>query len=756
MLRQLVLPTLLVSLALAGCHDSTSPHAGPPAAIQTTSQSSLSGTVGTAIAAPLTVHVTDAKGISVPNVAVTFTAPGGNTLSPTSATTDANGQAQTRLTLRTVAGTFQVLATVPGVVASAAFAVTATPGALAKVVTNGHAATVPTALDTIRLSATGKDQYGNGVSGTTFTWTSRDPATLTVDPDGLVHALKRGGPVFVVATAGPGADSIAVSAPPSPCGSTVATTVNLAQVVTDISAAGLCLRGGTTPSEYALIPFSGASTAESQVSVEITAQGVGTPPLLAIASPVTPNRSMVLGSGSAGLRRTPSLDWSFDWRLRDQARKLLGPRIALARQRVGARAALRSIAVPRANLSTQVGDIVTLNTNANDACINPMPAVARVVAIGDKAIVLADTTSPAGGYTDADYQSFAATFDTLVSPVDVQAFGDPSDLDANGRVLILFTPAVNRLTPAGNPAYVEGFFYERDLFPAADCASSNQAEMFYMIVPDPTGINGNIHTKQEVSEFAVDVLAHEFQHLINGARRLYVNNAPDFEEEWLNEGLSEIAEELMFYRTSGLQTHQNVGTGFLQSQRQVDAYNQYFLNDFSLYITFLLETAGSSPFKHDDGSAEMRGAIWNMLRYTADRTSSIDGDFWYQLVNSTTTGRANMANVLGVTDEGLTGYFRDWSVSLFADDALPGVDARFTEPSWNTRRMLATWFAQSYSYPIQTLLLTDGVLASVILDGGGSVPARFTVPAYQDVFIVVTSNGATPPPEVMLSLVRTR
>src|SRR5690348_15019447 len=518
MFRPRTLSALIAALFVAACgHDSTSPHAGPPAHIDAVGGAGISGIVGSSISTPLGVHVTDAKGTSVPNATVTFSAPFSNTVSPTTATTDANGHAETRLTLGTSAGSFQVLASVTGVSTPAAFNVSATPGPLSKVRLSVHAATVPTALDTIRLTATGSDQYGNPIAGTTFTWLSRDPSTLTVDGTGLVQALKRGGPVFIVASAGTAADSVAVNAPPSPCGSAAVTTLNIAQVLTDVSAAGFCLRGGTTPSEYALIPFSGATTAESQVSVEITANGIGTPPTLSIASPFTPNRAVVRGPIGTGLRSSRSLDWSFDWRLRAQTRNLLGPRIALARQRFGARAMSR-IAIPRASLATQVGDLVTLNTNANEACGNPMPSVARVAAVGDKAIVLADTTSPAGGYTDAEFQSFATTFDTLVSPLDVQAFGEPSDLDGNGRVLILFTPAVNRLTPPGSQGFVEGFFYERDLFPTAQCAGSNQAEMFYMVVPDPSGtVNGNIVTKQDVSGFAVDVLAHEFQHLINAS-----------------------------------------------------------------------------------------------------------------------------------------------------------------------------------------------------------------------------------------------
>jgi hypothetical protein len=75
--------------------------------------------------------------------------------------------------------------------------------------------------------------------------------------------------------------------------------------------------------------------------------------------------------------------------------------------------------------------------------------VGKVVAITNKAVVIADTANPAGGFTDAEYQSIGVTFDTLVDPVDRAAFGAPSDIDNNGRVLIFFTRAVNEITTSG-------------------------------------------------------------------------------------------------------------------------------------------------------------------------------------------------------------------------------------------------------------------------------------------------------------------
>ena len=61
----------------------------------------------------------------------------------------------------------------------------------------------------------------------------------------------------------------------------------------------------------------------------------------------------------------------------------------------------------------------------DDACANIKKRGARVVAISTQAIVLADTANPTGGFTTADYQRFAARFDTLVYPLDVNNFGGP-------------------------------------------------------------------------------------------------------------------------------------------------------------------------------------------------------------------------------------------------------------------------------------------------------------------------------------------
>ena len=277
--------------------------------------------------------------------------------------------------------------------------------------------------------------------------------------------------------------------------------------------------------------------------------------------------------------------------------------------------------------SLVVGNLVRVNVNGTDACTNPTIRVARVEAIGNKAMILADTLNPSPGFTTADYQRFAAKFDTLIYPLDEGAFGAPTDIDNNGRVGIIFTTAVNQLTPAGSTSYVGGFTFSRDLFPrvgdarASACAASNQGEYFYSLAPDPQGtINGNKRTAGFVDSVTFAVLTHELQHLINASRKLYVNTAASaFEDKWLDEGLAHIAEELLFYRESGLTPRTNIDVAAIRARSAiVNAFNADMIGNAGRYKSYLTAPSTSSPYRSND-SLSTRGAAWNWLRYLADQ-----------------------------------------------------------------------------------------------------------------------------------------
>jgi len=136
-----------------------------------------STTVGTAFPNALIANVTSG-GAPLSGATVTFAVPGSGascTLSSTTATTDANGNAQITCTANTTAGgPYNVTATTAGAATPATFALTNNPGAVATINVNSGTtpqnATVNTQFAT-PLSVTVDDQYANPVSGATVTFT---------------------------------------------------------------------------------------------------------------------------------------------------------------------------------------------------------------------------------------------------------------------------------------------------------------------------------------------------------------------------------------------------------------------------------------------------------------------------------------------------------------------------------------------------------------------------------------------------------
>lgn len=395
-----------------------------------------------------------------------------------------------------------------------------------------------------------------------------------------------------------------------------------------------------------------------------------------------------------------------------------------------------------------VGDQVTFNVNAKENCQNPVERTGRVVAVTERAVVVADVGNPAEGFTDADYLFFGREFDRLVWPTVTRSFGEPGDVDKNGRAVIFFTRAVNDLTPAGANYYIGGFFFARDLFPKTAgggfgaCATSNVAEMFYMRVPEPGKEN---FSRADVERTTVGVLGHEFQHLINASRRLFVVKATGEnwdEEVWLNEGLSHVAEEMLFYAESGLSPRQNVGYQTLTSSNQVRiAANTYQLSNFGRLDRYLAAPEGNSPY--GDGDAlPTRGAIWQFLRFAADQRGGDETAMWRGLVDSKETGMANLRKVLGAD---VASVFRSWSVAVYTDDAVPGTEARFTHPSWDYRTALAA-IRKDKSFPLRTHHLANASPKQLSLQAGGSAYLRFGVaPATRAELRVTGADTAAAP-----------
>ena len=521
------------------------------------------------------------------------------------------------------------------------------------------------------------------------------------------------------------------------------------------------LDGGASGSQYYVVLANNDTNPANKASYTLVGNGLGG----AVAALVPAQGASLSLSPLAGTAAHPAIDASFEARLRARERSQLTARIPAARSWMAMRrssstaTSLGTFSVSRRDgavpATAQVGDTVTVNVNGLDACTNPTYRGARVVAIGTHSIVLADTSNPAGGFTDADYQRYATRFDTLVYPLDVDAFGAPSDIDQNGRVVLIFTSAVNELTPASSPSFVGGFTFSRDLFPIADtnrlpgCASSNVGEYFYLIAPDPTGqINGNDRSTGFVDTMTTAIIAHEFQHLINASRRIYVNNANDFEETWLDEGLSHIAEELLFYREAGIGPRNNITTTAIRaSEQRRTAFNLDMAGNAGRYRSYLQAPATSSPYAKND-SLSTRGGAWDLLRYLADQRSKTGDKAFYQLVNSTLTGIANIQNVFGAT---FTADVRDWNVSHAVDDVAP-VPTELTQPSWDWHSIYLV--VNQGIYPLKYQVMTDASTYTGSVVGGGAAYYKLAVPASGSATLTLGGQSASAGSHLQLVVVR--
>ena len=506
----------------------------------------------------------------------------------------------------------------------------------------------------------------------------------------------------------------------------------------------VALTGGGTGGEYVLVVADTAVDGSSSATAFQIAP-TGTSAAGAVSGPAL---SKAPSPADASIN-APRLDFDYAAMLNQRARGELLTRVAGARRAYQRGAiATRGASLSRSSAPLQVGDIVTFNVGSR-ACDSIIDRGARVVAIGSKSIVVADTLNPSGGFTTTDYQRFAARFDTLVYPLDVTNFGAPApDLAVDGKIVLFFTKAVNELTPRGSTSYVGGFFFDRDLFPVTAtpdfqaCPGSNVGELFYLLTPDPTGVvNGNIRRTGFVDSVTTSVLAHEFQHLINASRRIYVNkSAQPFEVVWLNEGLSHIAEELLFYHEGSSAPQQNLDVTAIRARIALkDAFNADQLANAARYREYLAEPSTNSPIRNDD-SLGTRGATWDFLRYAADRKlrgGGSDASVWFALVNSQTSGIANLRGVFGAN---LGAMLRDWSVSHYTDDVVSGVSADFTQPSWNWHSIFAA-LATTGAYPLTATGLPVAGTSGSAVPGGASF-YRFSVPANADASIKLTAAKA--------------
>lgn len=587
--------------------------------------------------------------------------------------------------------------------------------------------------ETAQASAVVKDQNGNTLTGKTVTWTSTNPAVAAVTTAGVIRGVSAGTATIQGSVDGKtGEAQVRVVTPVVSCVGTP-TTVTLAigevRVLSSAATSG-CVKVASTgalSSQYIVIAANSNPTPDVVATYALKSDtGEVVPSTTLLSNPYRVAASLaVQNDDMAG-----SLQIAFETNLRRAERRQL--KIPTAQRSLAERNASRqgrmsmSVAVPAVGEKVQFKVPAKFDAGGNSqggSCVNFTSVTATARFISSRSIIFTDDASPAGGFADTDFQEIGTEFDNLIYPTNVDYFGTPLDLDANSRVIILYTPLVNRLTPAGNPGgFVGGFFFAGDLFPVTGCAQSNVAEVFYLLTPDPGGtVNGNARTTAAVRQGTRGTIAHEFQHMINASERIRSPIEQELEDVWLDEGLSHFAEDLNGRAVNGLSETGNYT--FEQLFTNTNNYNAFFFQNFARFMRYLRDPGPFSPTSSlADTSLAVRGAAWALVRYSADHYAP-GGDikaFTRALAGGPNTGVNNL-----VTRSGNIPFdtlIAGWMVANYADDAgISGLPVKYTYKTYNIRSNVARLNDPSRTYPLPvTDIAGTGFLRSGLQARSGS------------------------------------
>ncbi len=588
--------------------------------------------------------------------------------------------------------------------------------------------------------------------------------------------LAAGGTVLLAACSGSGTGTS--KNPPPPSGDSTVVDANLgigeSQVVPgDGNILKIQLPSASGAREYRVAVQSAAQTTSSTSMLLQTSTPSGN-------ADVVPRLARRTVSGFDQLRERWQQRDVMELRLREHIRSFLRSH-ALQPARTGATGP-RLGAGLRAATAPSLGDTIhfTYPVKQSDLSITcdttqSSKITAVVKKVSNRAIFVADVGN-SGTFSATDYQQFGDEFDNYIFAIDSAYFGGPADIDQNGHVYVLFTKEVNALTPKNSSTFIGGFFIPTDLArrdasstsgstTAGTCPTSNEAEMLYLLAPDPTGTFSDTVSVSFAKENARSVSSHEFQHLLSAENRIIKSNGTfnDLNDVWLDEGLSHIAEEIVGLAAGGHSVRQNLTfsqvTGGAPApidpatQTQTDVFNTFLLDDFGRLARYFLNPSGTQTVALKDPggipSLQMRGFAWVFLRWLGDHygpsgNGAVPGSNEQALFQRLNSGgpshQGGIDDVLGAVSD-VAGKQVTWAELLSNFSIMPDVDDVVALqssvqdlPTWNLRNVFQGLHDNAGTgqntefqkvYPL-TVTSSGFVADSFPFDVNGSAEAYFT------------------------------
>ena len=351
-------------------------------------------------------------------------------------------------------------------------------------------------------------------------------------------------------------------------------------------------------------------------------------------------------------------------------------------------------------------------------CQTRVTVGATLQALGQKVAIFVDRNAapPPEGLSSSDLTQLQQLMDSKLYAIDTVNFGRPSDIDGNGRVLVLMTPIVNQLVTqqeCETVGFILGFFFGADLDPRFNFMF-NKGEIYYSLVADSTGQFSCPHPASSVKRLSPRTFVHELQHLINFSQHVVGKPTGSLSEEgWLDEGLSTYAEEITartyvdpaITNPIDTQTYRR----YLVFGDMIDAW--YYLSNPDQYYLEIPE---------DNGTVGEIGASWLFVRYLVDQYGA---GLTSKLANSTLYGSAN---IMAQTGADFTTLVNQWAIANYVND-YPGFPAppKLKYTSWGFRsafdtlqRSVRTTFADSVDFTPPYPLIPLAYPANALSFGG--------------------------------------
>jgi len=558
---------------------------------------------------------------------------------------------------------------------------------------------------TQQMTAALYDKDGKAVTASSVTWSATPTSVGTISASGVLTAVAVG-TVKVTATSGSFTSTADVVVEANPCTTPITMTAGQVRSFTGGSTVScITLAASAGASDYVVIATNTRPVQDDvvqySVSLQQTAGLEALPASVSLATLTSPAVQAQLDPRLLVEQQEALQVDALHERLRHYERAWVGPAV---------RSVARASATPAANARAQqsvalaaqaVGDTIAyrvpnLNTG-KDICKDFIPIKAVVRALSSRATIVADVTSPSGGFTTTDYNAIAAEFDNLIFPADTAWFGKPTDINSDGRVTILYTPEVNKITPPGSAGFTAGFFFGSDLIKKAeypttnDCRNqTNEQEIFYVLSPDPSGAFNNVRTTVTVRQGTRGVIAHEFQHMINQGVRQYNPAVEALETFWLNEGLSHLAEEFVGRALLGVGDFQRLTYNQVNpNPNAANDYSAFFRQNLVRFQRWMVRPDTAAPISvQNRAQLAPRGASWALLRYAIDQYSNGSARTFTKALAA--GPQTDVANLLARTpgaqfNQIVTG----WLVANYADGlTINGLGSKYGYSSWNIRDVM--------------------------------------------------------------------